>query len=206
MNVVYSQPAAHGLASSSLHWGALEGRACESAPVLHNMSSPPRTSIHRAMRPVFGLTVISLTRLLQRHGLEVPHEKKAAIKWAGGKSLKILWRELTRLGATRRTATTAADGFPGVFIGWPRFVFAARDWNDETSNIDYHEWVDSRKEPARFKPKLCLDAALTVGLLTRRSGALCLPQRPPEYTFEFLLAYEFFVDDPRLKPFTKESK
>jgi hypothetical protein len=206
MNVFASQQVAHGLVSSSLHWGALEGRACKSGPVLHNMSSPPRTSIHRAMRPVFGLTVISLARLLQRHGLEIPHEKKAAQKWAGGKSLTTLWRELACLSVSHRTATTAAESFEGVFIGWPRYVFPAPIWCYETSNIDLEEWVDATKEPSRFKPKLCLDAALTVGLLTRRSGALCLPQRSPEYTFEFLLAYEFFVDDPRLKPFTKEPK
>ena len=206
MNVFASQQVAHGLASSSLHWGALGGRTCESAPVLHNMSSPPRTSIHRAMHPVFGLTVISLTRLLRQHLIAMPCEYKAAQKWAGGKSLTTLLRELARLGVTRRTATTAAESFPGVLIGWPRYVFPAGVWDDETSTISFNEWVDSTKEPSRFNPRLCLDAALTVGLLARRSGGLCLPRRPPEYTFEFLLAYEFFVDDPRLTPFTKELK
>jgi hypothetical protein len=192
--------------SLSQQYLRLQKRAFESVPVLHNMSGAPRTLIHRSIRPVFGLTALSLPRLLRLHEIDFPEAKAAALEWAGGPSLKKLWRVLAQLNATHASATKAVEKITGVFIGWTRFALVPLNHSNDMTNNEIDDWRYSDENPFPFNLELCLNSSLTVGLLARRSGGLCLPQRPPEYSFENLLAREFLVDDPRLTAFTKEPK
>jgi len=161
-----------------------------SIPVLHNMSSPPRTTIPSVQRAVWGrATLFSLGHALACNGL-LPRRAKARGPLLGSEALhqraSARWKDdLTALleeassagllDLQRLALPVGACAPSGVLIGWQPPL------TDEASET--------------LVP--CADIALTVAVLERRVGNLYLSSRTPDRSWQQLFAQPLAVDDPR---------
>lgn len=156
-----------------------------SAPVLANMSMPPRTLVSVEKRPVWRrATVLSIELALVAAGLlelrtdrdgrptTTGLQSEAMKRWGG--DVERMLADAEAAGALDRERLRAERAPRGVIIGW-RPSLSNRDW------------------------ALSTDLALTVLVLERRVGELYLGGRAPDRSWEHLFEGPFAVDDPRVE-------
>ena len=156
-----------------------------SPSILHNMSAPPRTTVHYRTRPVYKATLVSLRHWLLFSGFSgfmVPGDKELNQLFSGCSPESIRsW--LAGQGVSLKSVDQAVAELGGVLIG---------------KCDTFENYRRQRLESTMHLSHLCVDLALTVGILARSVGNLFLSSRPPDYTWDALLEVYLIFDDPRI--------
>jgi len=151
--------------------------------LLHNMSSPPRTSFEVKGTPVsVHVTVFSLTYALAKSGslkTLIPGGKITAAHSGD----HLLVRDMILKHISDPKALFSKIGDP-VYPDW---------------HVDFLVGWRASEGPFSYRFEICTDPRLSAGVLSKCAGTLYLSKREPELTWDQLLALPLAFDENLIK-------